>query len=166
MFLDPFGLPLGLASVWGGVLNSSGELGESYAWAEVPCFGVETLAGGVVLALCCERLSSDTGLNPESFVFVLLNTVTEWGFVCNQVWVWVFGFLHRMSKIMLNRRFRPQIIPIVTAEVSLLVLGEVQSVLWISSNDVEFFFLREVLPMLPLTLSECNWLMQFERNCC
>ena len=26
MFLDPFGLPLGLASVCGGVLNSSGEL--------------------------------------------------------------------------------------------------------------------------------------------
>ena len=52
MFLDPFGLPLGLASVWGGVLNSSGELGESYACLEVPCLGVKTLAGGEVLALC------------------------------------------------------------------------------------------------------------------
>ena len=26
MFLDPLGLPLGFGSVWGGVLNSSGEL--------------------------------------------------------------------------------------------------------------------------------------------
>ena len=40
----------------------------------MPCLGVETLAGGVVLALCCERLSSETGLKPESFVPVLTKT--------------------------------------------------------------------------------------------
>ena len=74
MFLDPLGLPLGFASVCGGVLNSSGELGELSACAEVPCFGVETLSGGFVLALSCDRLSSDTGLNPESFVPVRLST--------------------------------------------------------------------------------------------
>ena len=74
MFLEPLGLPLGFACVCGGVLNSSGELGESYACAEVPRFGVETLAGGVVLALCCDLLSSDTGLNPESLEFTRLNT--------------------------------------------------------------------------------------------
>ena len=74
MFLEPLGLPLGFASVWGGVLNSSGELGDSNVCAEVLCFGVDTLAGGVVLALCCDRLSSDTGLNPESLEFTLLKT--------------------------------------------------------------------------------------------
>ena len=38
------------------------------------CLGVDTLTGGDVLALCCDLLSSETGLNPESLVPVLLNT--------------------------------------------------------------------------------------------
>ena len=52
MFFEPFGLPLGLTIVCGGVLNSCSDPGESNSWFEVPRLGVETLGGGVVLALC------------------------------------------------------------------------------------------------------------------
>ena len=55
------------------MLNSSGELGILYVCADVPCCGVDTLAGGVVLALCCDRLSSENGLKSDSVSILRLS---------------------------------------------------------------------------------------------